>query len=138
MLRYLLDTTTVSFALKRSHPRLDHHLERTPNNQLTISSIVEAELRYGAARLPATARVHTLLADFLPRIETLAWDSRCAAAFATLRRELEVLGRTLSLADAMIAAHALAYDLTLVTNDRAFRRIKALTVEDWTEKSSRT
>ena len=48
---------------------------------------------------------------------------------------MEGLGRTLSLADTMIAAHALAYDLTLVTNDQAFRRIQDLTVEDWTEAS---
>ncbi len=133
MIRYLLDTNIVSFAVKRSHPPLDRLLERTPNHQLTISSIVEAELRYGAARLPVEARIHTLLPDFLSRIEVLPWDSNCAIAYAALRGKLETMGRTLSLADTMIAAHALAYDFTLVTNDQAFCHVQSLRQEDWTK-----
>jgi tRNA(fMet)-specific endonuclease VapC len=35
--------------------------------------------------------------------------------------------------DMMIAAHALAEDLTLVTNDKAFKRIRKLKIEDWTK-----
>ncbi len=138
MPRYLLDTNIISFNLKQSHPLLDHRVQLTPSHELTTSSIVEAELRYGAARLPATARIHALLADFLPRIEILAWDSRCAAAFALLRRNLEIAGRSLSLADAMIAAHALVYNLTLVTNDQAFHNVESLPLEDWTKAPTAT
>ncbi len=138
MPRYLLDTNIISFSLKQSHPLLDRHVQLTPSHELTTSSIVEAELRYGAARLPAAARIHALLADFLPRIEILAWDSRCAAAFALLRRKLEITGRSLSLADAMIAAHALAHGLTLVTNDQAFHNVESLPLEDWTKAPAAT
>ena len=35
--------------------------------------------------------------------------------------------------DLMIASQALAVDATVVTNDRVFRRVKGLTIEDWTK-----
>lgn len=100
---------------------------------IATSTVVEAELRYGAKRLPAGARLQVLLPEFLRRAQILPWDSLCAQRYADLRASLESAGKSMGIADTMIAAHALAQDLIVVTNDQAFRRVDGLTLEDWTE-----
>lgn len=133
MTRYLLDTNIVSFLLKQSHPALERRFWKVPRTEIALSSVAEGELRYGVAKLPVEARLPELVDGFLQTIEVLAWNSACAQRYATLRAQLETQGEPMGLADTMIAAHALSLDLIVVTNDQAFRRIKALNVEDWTK-----
>ena len=134
MTRYLLDTNIVSFLLKQSHPALERRFWKVPRTDIALSSVAEGELRYGVAKLPAEARLHELVDAFLQTIDVVAWDSACAQTYATLRAQLETKGESMGFADTMIAAHALSLDLTLVTNDQAFRRVETLTVEDWTRE----
>ena len=132
MPRYLLDTNIVSFLLK-NHPSVVDHFKTVPRADMALSAIVEAELRYGAERLPPGARIHLLLPEFLRQAQILPWDSPCAEQYAELRVSLEARGQPMDVADTMIAAHALTLGLTLVTNDKAFTRIASLRVEDWTQ-----
>jgi len=130
-LPYLLDTNIVSFILKFPHGLAAERFRMTSADQIFVSSVVEAELRFGAQRMPSEAHVPQLIEDFLSETPVLAWDSQCARHHATLRNLLE---RTpLSWPDSMIAAHALALDLTLVTNDGAFDRVPGLRLQDWTK-----
>jgi tRNA(fMet)-specific endonuclease VapC len=46
---------------------------------------------------------------------------------------MEHAGENLASLDMLIAAHALQIEATLVTNDRAFRHVAGLHVEDWTD-----
>ena len=101
--------------------------------QLTaISTISEAELRYGVARNPNAARRRASVESFLRNASILPWDSAAARAYGLLRAEQERKGRPLSTEDMMIASHALSLGLTLVTNDSAFSFIDGLKTEDWT------
>jgi tRNA(fMet)-specific endonuclease VapC len=132
-LRYLLDTNTVSYVIKGNFPHVREHLLRIPINEVGISVITEAELRFGVARLPQAASIGVAVEEFLLRVDVLTWDSAAARHYARLRALLEENGEPIGNLDLMIAAHALATGTILVTNDRVFRRIKGLRVEDWTK-----
>ncbi len=132
--RYLLDTNIASHLIKGTSAAVDRHAEKVPVSQLAISTITEGELRFGAARLPQATRLHSLIEDFFLRVAILPWDSEAAQHYGHLRASLERDGRPMGNLDTMIAAHAIALGATLVTNDRAFARIKKLKVEDWTKR----
>ena len=134
-IRYLLDTNIASLVIKGNSSAVDRRLVRVPMAQLAISAVTEGELRFGAARLPHAHRLHGLIEDFFLRVATLPWDSDAAQQYGQLRAALERDGQTMGNLDVMIGAHALAADVILVTNDRAFGRIKKLKVEDWTKGS---
>ena len=103
--------------------------------EIAISAVTEGELRFGAARLPHATRLHNLIEDFFLRVAVLPWDSDAARQYGQLRAALERDGQPMGNLDAMIAAHALALDAVLVTNDQAFARIKKLKVVDWTKEA---
>lgn len=134
-IRYLLDTNIASCIIKGNSPAVDRRLVKTPMAHLAISAVTEGELRFGAARLPHAARLHAMIEDFFLRVAILPWDSDAARQYGQLRAMLEREGQTMGNLDAMIAAHALAVNAVLVTNDHAFARIKKLKVEDWTKGS---
>jgi len=132
-LRYLLDTNIASFIVKRTSHALEYRFSHVPAAQLAISAITEAEMRYGAERLPAEARIRKSIEVFFTRMTILPWESDSARQYGLLRASLERKGQPMDDIDLMIAAHALALGLVLVTNDHAFSRIKKLKVEDWTK-----
>lgn len=131
MPRYLLDTNICSYIMKGNIPAVRRHLARVPIAQLFISSVTEAELRYGVARRPKAANLQQVLDEFLLRVTVLSWDSRAALEYGLLRASLESSGQPIGNLDLMIAAHALATGAVLVTNDRSFARIKTLKTENW-------
>ncbi len=130
--RFLLDTNIASFLAKGTSPALLHRARSTHRTHLIISSITEAEMRFGLELLPPEAKLRVTVPKFLDSIESLPWDTLCAQKYGQLAAAQHKSGQPLSLADTMIAAHALALGLTLVTNDKAFARIRGLQVEDWT------
>jgi tRNA(fMet)-specific endonuclease VapC len=132
-IRYLLDTNTASYVIKGSYPQVRERLLKTPMVEVGISVITEAELRFGLAKCPAFLKLRLAIDEFLLRVEILPWDSAAARHYALLRSTLEDRGEPMGNLDMMIAAQALAVEATLVTSDRVFRRIKQLTVEDWTQ-----
>src|ERR1017187_6550021 len=134
-IRYLLDTNIASFVIKGNSPAVDRRLVRVPMAQLAISTVTEGELRSGAARLPHATRLHSMIEDFFLRVAVLPWDSDAAQQYGRLRATLEREGQPMGNLDAMIAAHALALDAVLVTNDHAFARIKKLRLADWTQEA---
>ncbi|HEY6388381.1 MAG TPA: PIN domain-containing protein [Candidatus Acidoferrum sp.] len=85
------------------------------------------------ARKREAVRLKTAVDEFLLRVDSLPWDSNAARRYADLRAALEIAGTPMGNLDMMIAAHALAAEAVLVTNDRCFRRLKHLRIEDWTE-----
>jgi tRNA(fMet)-specific endonuclease VapC len=131
--RYLLDTNTVSYVIKGNFPRVRERLLRVPISEVGISVVTEAELRFGVARLPHATKLGIVVEEFLMRVEVLVWDSAAARVYARLRAALEESGEPMGNLDLMIAAQALAVGLILVSNDRAFRRVKGLKVEDWSK-----
>ncbi len=100
---------------------------------VSISTVTEAELRYGAARKPEAERLNIAVEEFLLRVQLLPWDSTAARHYAFTRATLEREGKIMGNLDMMIAAHALAAEAILVTRDRAFRRVRGLKIEDWSK-----
>ena len=131
--RYLLDTNTASYIIKSNFPKVREHLLKVPMADVGISSVTEAELRFGVARIPGARKLAMAVEEFLLRLEILPWDSACAKHYAEIRAAMEKIGEPMGNMDMMIAAQALAADAVLVTHDRVFQRVKGLEVEDWTK-----
>lgn len=100
--------------------------------EIMVPAVVEAELRQGALK-SARPQENLLKAElFLGPFERVAFDSRCAEAYASIRTELEKSGKIIGPNDLMIAATAKACGATLVTNNvREFERVPGLKVESW-------
>jgi tRNA(fMet)-specific endonuclease VapC len=131
-LRYLLDTNTVSYAIKGDPQPVRERLKVLPKSAVALSVFTQAELLYGLARRPEAVRLQAEVEAFLRDSQILPWNSPIAAAYGELRAAQERKGRPLSHEDLMIAAHSLALDLTLVTHDAAFSFVDGLRTEDWT------
>jgi tRNA(fMet)-specific endonuclease VapC len=131
--RYLLDTNTVSYVIKGIFPDVRQRLLKVPISEVGVSVITEAELRFGVARQPQATKLAIVVEEFLLRVEVLPWDSPAARHYARLRAALEEHGEPMGNLDLMIAAQALAVGAILVSNDRVFRKVKGLKVEDWTK-----
>ena len=117
---YMLDTNTVSYIIKRQSQRARQKLEEcSQEDDVCISAITEAEIRYGLAKRPSPER--QAAADlFLAKIDVLSWDPAAAKEYGTARASLERAGKPLGNMDLLIAAHAAAAGAVLVTNDNGF------------------
>lgn len=130
---YMLDTNMVSHIIKGTYPGVQKHLLNTPMDHICISAVTLGELRYGLAKRPDATRLHALVQAFLVRIDVLPWDSHVANCYGDLRASMERVGKPLGNLDMMIAAHAKATNVSLISNDQAFRQIKGLHTLDWTK-----
>jgi tRNA(fMet)-specific endonuclease VapC len=132
-IRYLLDTNTVSFHIRRSSALLQRRLRAIPAASVALSVITEMEIRYGVARNP-TLRIAPLIEAFLQGISILPLTSETARHYARVGSELEALGTPIGPLDLLIASHALSLGATLITTDLGeFRRVTGLRCEDWTK-----
>ena len=136
MSSYLLDTNIISYLVRGDHPALDHHFDRLQRQCLT-SSLCLAELRLGLALLPSSAKIIAPTENFLRTVQVHPWDIRCAEHFGSMAAKQKKAGKSIDTMDTLIAAHALAHDFTLVSNDAAFRQVKGLKLEDWTKGPQR-
>ena len=126
----MLDTDTVSYALRGQGEVGNRILEHRPS-ELCLSSITVAELRFGAARR-RSAKLHELIDAFTANMAVLPFDEVSAAHFGSLAAELNARGTPIGDFDVLIAAHAIAAEATLVTNNvKHFARVRALSVENW-------
>jgi tRNA(fMet)-specific endonuclease VapC len=128
---YLLDTNTVSYSVKGTYPGVRARLSEKSAEQLAISAITEAELRFWIANRPQETRVRIVVDNFLGRISSMPWDSAVTETYAQLKANSRRTGRALAELDLLIAAHAIALDAILVTHDQAFSQILGLRTEDW-------
>jgi len=133
---YLLDTNILSELLRSSPaPVLIGRLASVPNRDLYTSSINRGELLYGLLHAKKGISFFTRMERLLGHVPVLSFDLRCANVYAELRADLEARGTRLDDPDLMIASVALANELILVTdNERHFRRIPGLEVENWLRK----
>ena len=131
-MRYLLDTNIWIFYLKNSSSLVGTRLRNTSASDIAVCSVVRAELLHGARkyekRTERVARVELTLSPFI----SLPFDDAAARHYATIRDDLELRGVTIGPNDLMIAAIAVAHELTLVSNNREFNRVDGMPVEDWT------
>lgn len=131
-MRYPIDTNVFIFALKDTSRQVAKRLAATPAEEIALCSVVKAELYHGALKYSAPQRRRDLLDEFLAPYQSLPSDSDCVPHYAAVRHHLEVHGEIIGGNDLMIAAVALAHDLTLVTHNSAeFGRVPGLRWENW-------
>jgi tRNA(fMet)-specific endonuclease VapC len=133
MPRYMLDTDTCSYIMKRSRDVLLKRLQKVPVGDVSISVITKSELLYGVELSPRGLQDEEALIAFLRYVEVLDFPDGAALHYARIRADLKVAGKMIGANDLFIAAHARSLGLTLVTNNtREFGRVRNLSVENWT------
>lgn len=130
-MRYLLDTNVVSDIVRHPRGAAAARVASAEDGSICTSIIVTAELRYGVEK-KGSLRLAQQLEAVLEGIEILPLEQPVDSAYGRLRATLERTGRLIGPNDLLIAAQALALDLTLVTaNESEFRRVAGLKVENW-------
>lgn len=129
MTGYLLDTNIISDIIRNPFGAAARHVEEINPKKICTSIVVAAELRYGCA---SSAKLLAKVESLLETIPVVPLDMPADINYGAIRAELETVGQTIGLNDLLIAAHARALNLTLVTdNTREFQRIRGLNVENW-------
>lgn len=126
-----LDTNICSYILRQRPASMVARFAQLNPEGLWLSVVVAAELRYGAAKL-GQPRFHAAVEAWLAGFDVRDWPSSASQHYAQLRAALEKAGKPIGGMDMMIAAHAMAEDSVLVTNNaREFHRVPGLAVEEW-------
>ena len=129
-LKYMLDTDTVSFALRGFGGVSRRLLEQTPS-EICISAITLAELRYGADHR-GSRKLHGIIDAFSASVTVVPFEEAAAAQFGSVAATLVREGTPIGDFDAMIAAHALTLGVALVTNNsKHFSRVHGLRIDNW-------
>ena len=128
---WMLDTDTCSYILREHSAQVLERLDAVPCDQVALSSVVCAELRYGAARVKSKKLAATI-EGWLALFTIVAWDDEAATSYARIRAAVEEKGKPIGNLDLLIAAHAIARDATLVTNNtRHFSQVPGLRIANW-------
>ena len=133
MIRYLADTNILGYLARHTPGPLQQRMLRAMQEQdVAISVITRAETRYGLGLLNTNDKRRASVGLLLQAFPVLAWTSDAADLYGEIAAHLQQTGQTIGAMDTMIAAHALAEDLILVThNTRHFERVPGLKLEDW-------
>jgi tRNA(fMet)-specific endonuclease VapC len=133
MPRFMLDTDTCSYIMKRSHPLVLKRLQAVDVADVCMSMITKAELLYGVEVSPRRIQDAAALVAFLPYVDALGFDDEAASHYAQIRADLKKRGGLIGANDLFIAAHARSRGLTLVTNNTSeFERVVHLKIDNWT------
>jgi tRNA(fMet)-specific endonuclease VapC len=131
-MKYLLDTNVCADYFNSRFPSVAERIQRSSPDDLCLSSIVVAELRFGADRSQRSQENHARIDTLLEEIRCFAFDLAAAAVYGRVRGELEGAGQPIGPYDTLIAAHALSLGLVLVSdNVKEFSRVSGLRIENW-------
>jgi tRNA(fMet)-specific endonuclease VapC len=130
--RYLLDTDICSYIGRHHPPQVLARFRELHAGEAALSIITYGELYFGAKKSPVRDRAVRELEVFASAISVLPLPVEAAPIYGAIRAELAGKGEIIGGNDLWIAAHARAMDLILVTNnEREFRRVAGLAVENW-------
>lgn len=133
MPRFMLDTDTCSFILKRSSEAALSRVQSVPIIELCISVITKAELLYGVEVSPRRHQDSGAVEAFLRHLAILDFPDEAAAHYAEILAGLKSREEMIGANDLLIAAHARCLGLVLVANNtREFGRVRGLAMENWT------
>lgn len=128
---YLLDTNTCIYIINRRPAKVFERFAGLQIGEIAISSITGAELAFGVAK-SNSPRNQQALDKFLAPLEILPFGENAMYHYGSLRTDLERRGTPIGALDLLIAAHALALNATLVSNNlREFQRVEGLALENW-------
>jgi tRNA(fMet)-specific endonuclease VapC len=129
-MRYMLDTNICIYLMHNDPPEVVTRFARCGYGDVVMSAITLAELRFGAVISPHRAQEERALSGLLEDVLALPFEESAAAAYAIVRAA--VRDRRRDALDRLIAAHAIAADCTLVTNNVSdFTDYPGLRIENW-------
>lgn len=127
---FMLDTDTCSYIIKRRPAILAERFQKHADS-LCVSVMTAAELRFGAQKV-GSPRLADLVEAFLERLAILDWTDEVCGHYARIRTDLERVGTPIGNMDLLIASHAVAQRMTLVSNNlKHFSMVRGLKVEAW-------
>ena len=131
---YMLDTNICIYAMKNKPQKVLQRLREELDNGICISSITLAELEYGMKHSSNPAKNEQALLRFLVPFSVLPFGPAAAAEYGEIRAYLQSQGTPIGPLDMLIAGHAKAEKMILVTNNiREFERVPELELENWAE-----
>ena len=131
-MKVLLDTNICIYLIKNNPPQVRQHFAGLQPGDIGVSAITVAELQYGVAKSSAREKNAAALGTFLLPLEILPFDGKSAAVYGTIRAHMEQQGRPIDNLDVLIAAQAIAYKLTLVSDNlKEFERVPDLLCANW-------
>jgi len=131
-MKYMLDSDTCIYIIKRKPESVLTKLKMALQDGISISAITLAELEHGVAMSAYPQRNADALAQFLSIIEIIPFDAKAASQYGSIRADLQRQGALIGQMDMLIAAHAKAHGLIIVTNNiREFEHIDGLKLENW-------
>ena len=131
-MKFLIDTNICIYIMNKRPPEVIYRFKDTEMGEIGISTITVSELSYGAAKNNLKKQNFKRLEEFLVPFEIIPYNQNASKYYGEIRSQLESQGNIIGPLDLLIAAHALAEKLTLVTNnEKEFKRIKSLKVENW-------
>ncbi len=131
-MRFMLDTNVCIDLIRHRPAGLIRRLQRTEPGEVCVSTITLSELEHGVAKSAMPVRNRLALIEFMAPIAVLPYSGEVPPVYGRIRACLEAKGIPIGSLDTLIAAHALAFNLTLVTaNEREFKRVPGLQVANW-------
>ena len=138
MLKYLLDTNIVIYTMKNRPQQVKSRFQKHAG-EMCISAVTLGELVFGAEHSKQVQQNLTDIEALVARLEVLPLDSKAAYHFGQIRAALYTSGQPIGSYDMLIAGHARASGLILVTNNiNEFERVPGLLLENWTEADIRS
>jgi tRNA(fMet)-specific endonuclease VapC len=132
--RYLLDTNICIYIRQKRPEEVLRRFRKLRPGEAALSVITYGELLYGAAKSLQRAAALERLRDLVLLLPALALPEGAGETYGMLRADLKAKGEMMGNNDLWIAAHALAAGLVLVTNnEKGFRRVRGLKVQNWAE-----
>lgn len=135
MIKYMLDTNTCIYIIKRKPPKVIERFKQTDISQIGISSITLSELLYGVSKSSNPEQNQIALSQFAAPLEILPYDDGAASCYGALRAGLEKQGTPIGSLDMLIAAHAISLNSVLITNnEKEFTRIPNIKLGNWSTR----
>lgn len=131
-IQFMLDTNMVIYIIKHKPASVLERFQKHDPSEFCISAITLAEMQYGISKSSRPEKNQLALASFLSNIAVLPFEDTAAVEYGDIRAGLEKKGTPIGPNDMLIAAHARALGLTVVTNNtKEFERIPGLELENW-------
>ena len=136
-MKYMLDTNICIYVIKHKPETVIRNFLSHDSEEICISAVTYAELMHGVEKSAAIDKNKIALTMFLSPITVLEFHASAAEEYGKIRANLERKGTPIGPMDLLIAGHAKAEGLVLVTNNtREFLRVEGLMLEDWTKEQT--
>jgi len=130
--RFMLDTNICIYIARKQPPALLAKFEKLRPGEAVLSVITYGELRFGAEKSQQRDAVLRNLEELISLLSVRPMPISTAGHYGLIRAHLEVKGKPIGGNDLWIAAHAIAEELVLVTNNtREFQRVPGLKMQNW-------